>query len=375
MSQVFRCLLVLCLGLVLPLRSQDAPSDAPLTPPQVDQLLGPIALYPDALIALILPASTTPGDIVLVQRYLAAGGDPGQVDSQPWNESVRALARYPMLIKWLDENLTWTQQLGQTFINQPDEVMTAVQRLRTRAKASGALTSTAQQKLVLDGDIIEIVPAQPDVIYVPYYDPNVVYGGLPPGYYYDRPYLTFGIGLPIGFWLSYDFNWRQRTVWVGDRHHNWREYPHGDWNHHYGESGHSTPGNWRRWQPPANRPPYARPSSLPTRSEPYRPAPLPGSPTYPPHDARPRSDSHDRDFDHARPPAPTNYPAPRPDSGDHHASRPAPAVPPSTPHYDTGNRHDPHPASTTSCSPPGNPRTWWPSAPSSSRRGSRRHPV
>ena len=100
------------LGLVLlvasPGRAEEIDVNAPLNPQQVDQLLGPIALYPDALVAIILPAAASPADIVLAQRYLSTGGDPDKIDDQPWSESVRALARYPMLIKWLDENLTWT---------------------------------------------------------------------------------------------------------------------------------------------------------------------------------------------------------------------------------------------------------------------------
>ncbi len=332
MSHLARCLFALCLAAAVSLRAQDALSDAPLNPPQVDQLLGPIALYPDALVALILPASTTPGDIVLAQRYLSSGGDPEQIDNQPWNDSVKALARYPTVIKWLDDNLTWTQQLGQAFANQPDDVMNAVQRLRTRARASGALKSTAQQKLVLDGDIIEIVPAQPDVIYVPYYDPNLVYGGMP-GYYYDGPYLTFGLGLPVGFWLSYDFNWRQHALWMGDRHHNWHE--HGDWVQHYGAGGRPPSGNWHRWQPPANRPPYARPPAHPAHPELNRPTPFPGSPPYPPHDApshtpdqpKPDTHAHEADRNHGPISNTNNNPPVRPDTADHsdhHDTRPGP---------------------------------------------------
>ncbi len=232
----------------------------PLNPDQIDQLMGPIALYPDALVALILPASTVPTDIVLAQRYLSGGGDPEQIDNQPWNDSVKGLARYPMLIQWLDENLTWTQQLGGAFLNQPDAIMESVQRLRVRARANGTLTSTPQQKLVLDGDVIEIVPAQPDVIYVPYYDPNLVYGQ--PGYYGGPPYVTFGVGFAAGYWLAYDFNWHSHVVVVGDRHHNWSE--HHDWDHHSGPSGKPNYGNnWHPWTPPVRPPsPDSRPRPL-----------------------------------------------------------------------------------------------------------------
>src|ERR1700709_803502 len=86
--------------------------DPQLGAQQVDQLMGPIALYPDALVAIILPASTFPDDIVQAQQYLSSGGSPDQIDYQNWNESVKALARYPTLVQWLDENMAWTQQLG-----------------------------------------------------------------------------------------------------------------------------------------------------------------------------------------------------------------------------------------------------------------------
>ena len=308
-------------------RAEEIDVNAPLNPQQVDQLLGPIALYPDALVAIILPASTNPADLVLAQRYLSAGGDPDKIDDQPWSESVRALARYPMLVKWLDENLTWTRQLGATFLFQPDEVMNAVQRLRARAKANGTLTSTPQQKLLLDGDDIQIVPAQPDVIYVPYYDPSLVYGQ--PSYYGGPPYITYGLGLPVGFWLSYDFNWRTRVIIVGDRHHNW--YEHRDWDRHPGPGGKPNYGNnWRPWTPPANRPPYTRPDNYRPNPDIIHPRPIPGAPTYPSHDShpeRPRPDAPSRDNDHNRPPAPTNNPNWNQDNRDHHT----PSVPTSRP--------------------------------------------
>jgi len=84
----------------------------PQSPAQLDQLLGPIALYPDPLIAQILPASTVPTQIVLADRYVADGGDPNQIDQQPWDPSVQAVARYPSVLKWMDDNLNWTTELG-----------------------------------------------------------------------------------------------------------------------------------------------------------------------------------------------------------------------------------------------------------------------
>src|ERR1039457_6110751 len=139
----------------------------PLSAAQLDQLLGPIALYPDPLIAQILPASTLPTEIVLADRYVNGGGDPNQIDQQPWDPSVQALARYPGVLKWMDDNLNWTTALGQAFLNQQQEVMESIQRLRTSANDIGNLQSTPQQQAINDGGYIEIVPANPQVIYVP----------------------------------------------------------------------------------------------------------------------------------------------------------------------------------------------------------------
>jgi hypothetical protein len=158
------------------------PTAPQLEPAQLETLLGPVALYPDALIALILPATTAPSDIVLAARFLAANATSLPLETQPWDESVRSLARYPDIIKWLDENLAWTKQLGEVFLAQPAEVMQAIQRLRTRARAAGTLIDTPEQKIVTEGEIILIEPAQPAVIYVPRYDPEIVYVTRSPGW-------------------------------------------------------------------------------------------------------------------------------------------------------------------------------------------------
>src|ERR1035438_3898202 len=123
----------------------------PLSAAQLDQLLGPIALYPDPLIAQILPASTLPTEIVLADRYVTSGGDPNQIDQQPWDSSVQALARYPSVLQWMDENLDWTTELGQAFLNQQQDVMDAIQRLRWSAYNLGNLQSTPQHQVIVDG--------------------------------------------------------------------------------------------------------------------------------------------------------------------------------------------------------------------------------
>ena len=195
----------------------------PLSDAQLDQLLGPIALYPDPLIAQILPASTLPTQIVLADRYVSGGGDPNQIDQQPWDASVQALARYPNVLKWMDDNLNWTTDVGQAFLNQQQEVMESIQRLRQSAFNLGNLQSTSQQQVINDGGDIEIVPSDPQVIYVPVYEPDQVYYQTA----YGSPFISFGIGCPIGAWLNCDFDWGNYNIIV--------------WNH-----DHPRPPNWWR---------------------------------------------------------------------------------------------------------------------------------
>lgn len=187
----------------------------PLPAAQLDQLLGPIALYPDPLIAQILPASTLPTQIVLSDRYVIGGGDPNQIDQQSWDASVQALARYPSVLKWMDDNLGWTTELGQAFLNQQPDVMNSIQRLRASASHFGNLQSTPQQQVITDDGDIEIVPADPAVIYVPVYQPNQVYYDSA----FGSPFMTFGTGWPMGLWLDGDFDWRNHHLLDWDRGH------------------------------------------------------------------------------------------------------------------------------------------------------------
>src|SRR5580698_4345474 len=146
---------------------------------QLQQLLGPIALYPDPLIAVMLPAAALPTEIVMADRYVNGGGDPNQIDQQPWDPSVQALAHYPDVLKWMDDNLNWTAQVGQAFQNQQQDVMTSIQRLRTMAYNMGNLQSTPQQQVVDDNGNIEILPVSQDNLYVPQYQPDQVYYEAP----------------------------------------------------------------------------------------------------------------------------------------------------------------------------------------------------
>ena len=216
------------LGLAaLPVSAQPVPPPMadyqPLSDQQLDQLLGPIALYADPLLAQILPAATLPTQIVLADRYVTGGGDPGQIDQQPWDASVQAVARYPAVLQYLDDNLDWTAALGQAFLNQQQQVMETIQRLRISARNFGNLVSTPQQQVVDDNGYIEILPVAPDLVYVPVYQPDYVY--VQGGYG-----LGFGAVCSLGPWLNCDFDWQHQHVYSWDRDHGhpanwWRERP------------------------------------------------------------------------------------------------------------------------------------------------------
>ncbi len=209
------------LALVIPLSAQiPSPPPNPGTPirsaAELDTMLAPIALYPDPLIAQILPAATLPDEVVLADRFLRDGGDPGVIDQQAWDPSVRAMARYPAVLKMMDDYLGWTTQLGQAFLAQPDDVMNSVQRLRAEALQLGNLRSSPQQSVVNDDGVIEILPADPGTLYVPAYQPSVIFTEpCPAGF----SYLTFGVGFPIGLWLNHDCDWRHHALIVWHRDH------------------------------------------------------------------------------------------------------------------------------------------------------------
>jgi len=214
--------------------SDELAAAAPFSSGALDQLLQPIALYPDPLLADLFTAATVPEQIVMADRYVSGGGDLSQIAAQPWDPGVQALAHYPAVLQWLDENLPWTTEVGQAFLNQQPEVMASIQRLRLLAQSEGNLQSTPQEDVVSDGGTIEIEPANPDEIYVPAYPWNTIYSN--PGVF-----CSFGAGFPAGIWLTHDWDWRNHRVIT--------------WG-----PGHSRPANW--WsQPSRNR---VAPSGVPT---------------------------------------------------------------------------------------------------------------
>jgi Protein of unknown function (DUF3300) len=208
------------------------------SPEQLEQMTASIALYPDPIVAQLLPAATRPADVVLADRYVQTGGDPYWIDSQPWDPSVRAMAHYPSILHWMDDNLPWTTQMGQAFVNQQADVMSAIQRLRWRAYNLGNLVSTPQQTVVVFNGMIEILPAQPETVYIPYYDPVAVYYRP---VIVDRPFIVFGLGFRVGFWLHHDCDWHDHTiiVWHPDHprpHDWWVRRPEERW--HFGREEH-----------------------------------------------------------------------------------------------------------------------------------------
>jgi hypothetical protein len=191
-----------------------------LTAEQLDQLTGPIALYPDPLLAQVLPAATFPDDIADAARYVAANPQPSEdaINAQSWDPSVKAIVHYPMVLRQMSDNMEWTQALGAAFVNQQQDVMASIQRLRAQAQVAGTLAPTPQQQVLADAGAIEILPANPQVIYVPAYDPGIAYARPSP--------LTFSPGFGVGLWLNNGCDWRRHCVtrghdWSGHHRHDW----------------------------------------------------------------------------------------------------------------------------------------------------------
>jgi hypothetical protein len=201
-----------------PVFAMQEAAQAPLSASQIDQLVSPIALYPDALVAQILAASTYPDQVTAANAWMQqnsnlTGADLAkQADQQPWDPSVKALTQFPSVLSNMAQNLSWTSALGDAFYNQQADVMASVQRLRQQAKAAGNLKSTSQQTVTTENQggqqVIVIQPANPQVVYVPSYNPTVVYGTpySPPGYSTGAMVATgvisFGVGMAVGAAMS-----------------------------------------------------------------------------------------------------------------------------------------------------------------------------
>src|ERR1700682_1817390 len=214
--------------------SQPPPQAAQQSPEQLQELVAPIALYPDALVAQILSAATYPDQVVEAGKWMQQnkslqGAQLGQeVDKQSWDPSVKALTQFPAVLANMNQNLAWTSELGDAYVNQQQEVSQAVQVMRERAKQAGNLNTTSQEKVSNKGKTIVIEPAETDMVYVPQYDPWLVYGAQmamfpgwypSPGLFLDGPGRGFGLGFGVGLYGGFGWGWHH---WTYDWHHDGR---------------------------------------------------------------------------------------------------------------------------------------------------------
>lgn len=229
----------------MPPQNEPRPNRPAFTQPELDQMLAPIALYPDTLLSQILMASTYPLEVVEAARWSQANpklkGEQA-VAQQVWDPSVKSLVGFPQVLMTMDEKLPWMERLGEAFLAQQPQVMESVQQLRQKASAAGHLTSNEQIRVDQQGQSIAIQPANPQVVYVPYYNPMMMYGpwwwsayppvywGPWPGYVYGPGFgMGFGWGLGIGIGPGFffgGFNWQYRYatfagggVWAHDPFH------------------------------------------------------------------------------------------------------------------------------------------------------------
>ena len=250
----FLVLAVLDIGNIRPACAQSAATTTKLTAPQLEQLVAPIALYPDALLSQILMASTYPVEVIAAARWSQANpnvtGDALQtaMQQQPWDPSVKALTALPQALQMMSDKLEWTQQLGDAFLAQQSDVLNAVQQLRARADANGQLKSTPEQKVTTTprsaaersstaggleaapANVYAIESTNPDEYYVPIYDPGVVYGTWPyptyPPYYWQPPgyvasnVFSFATGVIVGSAIWGNINWNNNFVQINPLRYN-----------------------------------------------------------------------------------------------------------------------------------------------------------
>ena len=250
---------------LVPFRALHAQSAAkPYTPEQLDQMLAPIALYPDALLAQTLMAAGYPLEVVEAARWSAANptlkGDAAvaAVKGKDWDVSVKSLTAFPQVLKMMNDQLDWTQKIGDAMIAQQKDVADSVQRLRAKAAAAGNLKTTPQQKVTTQpaatggASTIVIEPANPETIYVPYYNPAWAYGpwpypAYPPPYYPPPPNygaalmtgMMFGLGVAAGAAMFGGWNWNHgntyvnvnRATSISANNFNANHYANGNWAH------------------------------------------------------------------------------------------------------------------------------------------------
>ena len=229
--KVWTWLLILLLAMPPWAIAQQAESGAAFKPEELEQILATIALYPDPLVSQILMASTYPLEVVQAERWLKQNpnlkGDAltAALEKQDWDPSVKSLINFPQVLAMMNEKLDWTQRVGDAFLEDQKTVLDTIQNLRAKAQAAGNLQSNQEQTVTVEEKIIKIEPANPQVIYVPSYNPTVVYGAWPyPAYppyaYYPPGYvassmLWFGAGVAMGAAWGYAWgncNWRGGDV-------------------------------------------------------------------------------------------------------------------------------------------------------------------
>lgn len=213
-----------------------------LSAAELEELVGPIALYPDDLLAVVLPASTYPLQVVQAARFLEElETNPDLKPNPEWDDSIVALINYPEVVELLNDDLDWTWRLGEAVVAQQADVVSAVEDFRDRAYAAGNLKSDGYQTVERNEGVIEIIPVNEDVIYVPYYEPErvVYYQPRPVYYYYPRPCPVYYYPYPSGYAFSRGYFWGVTTAftigWTSNHlrvfHHSYHGHPY--FGHHY----------------------------------------------------------------------------------------------------------------------------------------------
>jgi hypothetical protein len=232
-----------------PIGNEDIPL---LGAAELQELVGPIALYPDDLLAIVLPASAYPLQIIEAGRFLEQlEEDPSLQPNEEWDDSIVALLNYPEVLELLNDDIDWTWRLGEAIVAQQEDVVAAIEEFRDRAYAAGNLQSDEYQNVTRNDGVIEITPVSEDVIYVPYYEPErvVVYQPRPVYYYYPRAYPVYYYPYPSWYYFDHGPFWGVTTAFtIGWVSHNLHVYHHSYYGHPY--YGHSY---WDRWW-------YRRPS-------------------------------------------------------------------------------------------------------------------
>ena len=318
---------------------------------QLDQMLAPIALYPDELLVQVLMAATYPLEVAQAAQWVQvnAGLNGDQLaialEQQNWDPSVKSLVNFPSVLQMMSDRLDWTQQLGDAFLGQEEQVMATVQQLRLRARQQGNLVTTNEQSVMVDPETQQIIiePVAPQVIYVPVYDPMVVYGpwwwpAYRPYFYHPRGVVVgggiigFGLGIRIGVPWGYawgGFNWHRHDV-VVNVHRNVQINNHIDRNRYVSHVTASSSGQGTWKHDPGHRQGVAY--RTPSVAEQYGRGPRPGT------ESR-------RDYRGFEQPRPTQASQARPEQPRQPAPAPQPRVTPAPP------VQQPHPAPTPQARP------------------------